>query len=94
MANGRSRLDHRNRSSHLDENNDRGRQRDGDHGVDRDAKRAMIRIAFQGMNVGDLHDGEQSQEHKAHHRGGHEGSRRPPVPMLFYALCQQNDPLP
>jgi hypothetical protein len=61
--------------------------------MDRNAQRAMVGIAFQRVNVGNLDHGEQSQQKKANHGCRHEGSRRPSVPVLSCTLCQQHDPL-
>jgi hypothetical protein len=62
--------------SYLDEDDDGSSDCDRSHCVHDDAQRAMVGVAFEGMNVRDLDYGQQRQQDKAHHGGRRECSPR------------------
>jgi hypothetical protein len=67
-SNDRAHLDHWRGRSNLHQDNDRRSDGHRGHGVHDDAQRAMVRITFQGMNVGDLDNRNQCQQEEAHDR--------------------------
>ena len=58
--------------SNLYEDDDRGGNGNGRHGVHHDAERTMVGIGAEGMDVRHLNYGEQGQQDKANHRGHRE----------------------
>ncbi len=88
MSKDGARFQDGNRGSNRNEDDDGGRNRDRRDGMDGDTQRAMVCVAVQGMNMGDLHNREQSQQNEAHDRRGHESSESPASSILLCAPFQ------